>query len=126
MNATKTTLGLVTAATLATGANAATIFWGTPQPITGPSDVSTAGTLVEAYYPDNTGATTVVNGVPFMATDFGNGPYGNANASTGDANYDIILKKRNETGTGGNGFTTYYGEQDGNRQKTPAGRWSPD
>jgi hypothetical protein len=118
----KTTFTLAAAVVaMATAANAAVITWGTPQAISGPSDVSTNGTLVEAYYVDNTGATTLVNGVPFKATDFGNGPYGNANASTGDANYDTILKKRNEAGTGGNGFTTYVGEQDGNRQNNTGG-----
>src|SRR3954454_13573906 len=43
--------------------NAATITWSTPQNITGDSDVSTAGSLVQAS--NISGASTTVNGVTF-------------------------------------------------------------
>ncbi|HEV3410084.1 MAG TPA: VPDSG-CTERM sorting domain-containing protein [Chthoniobacterales bacterium] len=61
-------------------AGAASITWGTPQHITGASDVSTNGTLIGAF---NVGATgvpsTTVNGVTFQsfATSNGNGSSGN-------------------------------------------------
>jgi hypothetical protein len=52
-------------------ADAAPIVWGTPQTISGDSDVSTAGSLVYAY---NVGTSTVaaatVNGVTFSAYPF--------------------------------------------------------
>jgi hypothetical protein len=72
----KTPLARVVLATLVLGgwcalADAAPIVWGTPQTISGDSDVSTAGSLVYAY---NVGASTVaastVNGVTFAAYPF--------------------------------------------------------
>jgi len=54
-------------------AHAAPVVWGTPQPISGDSDVSTAGSLLYAY---NVGSSTVsavtVNGVAFSAYQFPN------------------------------------------------------
>ncbi len=88
-------------------ANAADITWQAPTTISGPSDVSTLGTLVgtwapgdDAYNPDS----LPVNGVTFNA--YGSGPFNSFvstsgidahytsynSPATGDNNYDTILK----------------------------------
>ena len=54
---------------MARNASASTISWGTAQNISGPTDVSTDGTLVVAYSFGNANpwyGTTTVNGVPFV------------------------------------------------------------
>ncbi len=55
----------------AMGADAAPIVWGTPQTISGDSDVSTVGSLLYAYNlgPSNVASSTV-NGVPFSSFAF--------------------------------------------------------
>jgi hypothetical protein len=109
----------------AQASNAAPITWGTPVAVaTGPgnsSDVSTNGTLVEAYnaaITSYTGGNKTVNGVTFVATnnllpsnattvnDFSIGTNG------GDANYDAILSTADYGG--GTSTTITIGDGDGN------------
>lgn len=105
--------------------DAATIFWYTPVAISGPSDVLTFGSTLEAYYPESSnGTTTTVNGVDFVSsTDLGGGEYGNAGSGTGDASYETILGKRTESG--GDPRTRYLGEQDGNGNNNTGGALTP-
>ncbi len=55
-------------AALPVNANASTISWGVATPISSPSDVSTAGTLVQAYALGDSSPVTV-NGVTFTGVD---------------------------------------------------------
>ncbi|MFK7909712.1 MAG: PEP-CTERM sorting domain-containing protein [Akkermansiaceae bacterium] len=105
-------------------APAAVITWGTATAVdataTGGSQVSTSGTVVEAFNAGGgTTGTTTVNGVVFTNTgtdilsgDF-NGPGGTATddawtAGGADANYDTLLST-NEYGGGGDFFTINVG-----------------
>lgn len=127
-------LRLPAAALLAalSSAHAAPITWGTPVPVsTGPgnsSDVSTAGTLVEAYnaaITSYTGGNKTVNGVTFVVTtnllpsnattvnDFSIATNG------GDANYDAILSTADYGG--GDSTTIVIGDGDGNSSVNGAG-----
>lgn len=113
-------------------AHAAPITWGTPAPVgTGAgnsSDVSTAGTLVEAYnaaITSYTGGNKTVNGVTFVVTtnllplnatsdnDFSIATNG------GDANYDAILSTADYGG--GDSTTIVIGDGDGNSSVNGAG-----
>jgi hypothetical protein len=113
-------------------AHAAPITWGTPVAVgTGPgnsSDVSTAGTLVEAYnaaITSYTGGNKTVNGVTFVVTtnllplnattvnDFSIATNG------GDANYDAILSTADYGG--GDSTTIVIGDGDGNSSVNGAG-----
>jgi hypothetical protein len=127
-------LHLPAAALLAalSSAHAAPITWGTPLPVgTGAgnsSDVSTAGTLVEAYnaaITSYTGGNKTVNGVTFVVTtnllplnatsenDFSIATNG------GDANYDAILSTADYGG--GDSTTIVIGDGDGNSSVNGAG-----
>ena len=112
---------------------AAPITWGTPVAVrTGPgnsADVSTEGTLVEAYnaaISSYTGGNKTINGVTFVATtnllpsnsstvtDF------SAATNGGDANYDAILSTADYGG--GDSTTITIGDGDGNSSATGTGR----
>ena len=118
---------LASAAALWVGtvANGATITWGTATAVsTGPgnsSDVSTNGTLVEAYsgtQTDNSQLSQTVNGVTFIAsTTLLNGNsinQGDMSSATngGDAAYDAILSTLDFGG--GDSTTIVIGDGDGN------------
>lgn len=111
---------------------AAPITWGTPVAVnTGPgnsADVSTDGTLVEAYnaaITSYTGGNRTVNGVTFVVTnnllplnttttnDFSTATNG------GDANYDAILSTADYGG--GDSTTITIGDGDGNSTVNGAG-----
>jgi len=83
---------------LSASASAGVITWGAPQDTSGPSDVSTNGTLHESLNLTSDGAvpgTTTVNGVTFtwdntiMGLTGGTGLL--AGSTTGDADYDALL-----------------------------------
>lgn len=74
------TVILLTLVLVPTPARAADINWGTPQQITGDSDVSTNGALIGAFNVGDTGVpSTTVNGVTFQSfpAPGGNGSSGN-------------------------------------------------
>ncbi len=80
------TVGLAVFLTTTTAAHAGTIVWGTPTNISGDSDVSTVGTLVDAFNLGETGIpSTTVNGVLFQAfgrEQFGTSTMGNFTITT--------------------------------------------
>lgn len=130
-----TPLHFLAAAMLGTAAPTAgaPITWGTPVAVrTGAgnsADVSTQGTLVEAYnaaITSYTGGNKTVNGVTFIATT--NLLPSNATSSIdfsiatngGDANYDAILSTADYGG--GTSTTITIGDGDGNSTTTGTGR----
>jgi hypothetical protein len=83
---------------LSASASAAPITWGPPQDTTGPGDINTFETLIEAVNltPGNlVPGTTVVNGVEFVHDDTLMGLLGGVGLlegnTTGDADYDALL-----------------------------------
>jgi hypothetical protein len=77
---------LLTSALVPTFTRAANIVWGSPQQITGDTDVSTQGTLIGAFNVGDTGVpSTTVNGVTFQsfAAPGGNGSSGNFTMTAG-------------------------------------------
>jgi hypothetical protein len=96
-------------------ASAATIAWSTPTTISGPSDVSNVGGLVDSimFSSNNANASTTVNGVTFARATNPSGntetsaaelitttqdadQYSNA-APTGNGNYDKLLSRESYT-----------------------------
>jgi hypothetical protein len=102
---------------LATLTHAANINWQSVQNVSGPSDVSTAGTLVGTWAPylqQNSGSLTV-NGVTFVGNDLTafstpswfSGQYtGFGSPNTSDASYNSLLSGAQY---GNNGAGTYFG-----------------
>ena len=91
---------LIVAAT----AGASTITWGLATDTTGPSNISTTGTLVKAF--DSGGSGVTVNGVPFAAAGVAGDDVFTAlsagtftqfddNANLGDADLDTLLRTGN-------------------------------
>lgn len=122
-------------------AQTAVITWGPATPVStaigNSSDVSTNGTLVEAYnaVPNDdiaTAANVIVNGVTFVPTtsllnaDPKNGGPSDFSADTnaGDPEYDALLS-RPEFGGGSSQVTVVVGDGDGNGSVTGAGLLVP-
>ena len=85
---------------------AGTIAWSTPSDISGPTDVSTAGTLVTSYTGHNAGGNVTVNGVVFAQGRIPNaqssgGDIGSRVPSTGNTPYDTFLRSISWNYTGG-------------------------
>lgn len=67
-------------------AQAATINWGTPTTISGPTDVDTSGTLVGAFnFDDDTTSTTTINGQDFVGV-----PLDAANIEFEDSESNVV------------------------------------
>ena len=122
----RATVAVALLAIVATPAMAATITWGSPTAVStsagNSSDVSTNGTLVEAYNAvdsDDPLTDVTVNGVLFTATNaLLTGNYGGTNdfsngTDGGDAAYDALLSTL-DYGSGGGLVTRTLGEGDGN------------
>lgn len=96
-----TALALSTA--MISSASAATISWGAFDNDAAPSEISTAGTLIEALdlVDDNSFAVgvTTVNGVDFTRTNlFGQSYTGDFNVNTGDVNLDQLYRSLSHGG----------------------------
>jgi hypothetical protein len=138
---TKPLLACTAAAAFVGSANAAVITWGTPTAITGNvSDVSTTGTLVEAYNGvlgrdidiNNPGAVTTdptINGVTFINSTslLGNNATGPANfawSGTTESSDYLDLLKSVDFG-GGDSTTITLGDGDGDTATTGTGLLTP-
>jgi hypothetical protein len=85
---------------------AGTIAWSTPGDITGPADVSTAGTLFASYTGHNGNGNVTVNGVTFSEGRLPNAQSSGANIGTrvpdtGNAAYNTLLRSISWNYTGG-------------------------
>jgi PEP-CTERM motif-containing protein len=96
---------MIVASTL--GLRAQSILWGTPQTITGASDVVTAGTLFGSWAPfDTSSASYPVNGVTFAPlslpnfnyTGFPSSSTGFGSPATANNNYNYLLQSGDYSG----------------------------
>ncbi len=86
----KYTIALATSTAMMASASAATIAWAEFDLDAAPGEISTHGTLVEAFNITGGAHTTTINGVTFTATDLGSSIGSTFEVSTGDANLDLL------------------------------------